>query len=562
MSAGVWAPGWRQQQIDSLRAEGQGQPWDLIVIGGGITGAGVFREATRRGLKVLLIERRDFAWGTSSRSSKMVHGGLRYLASGKFGLTRDAVRERQRLLEEAPGLVEPLQFLMGHYRGGFPGPFVFNLLLNLYDLMAGKRNHRFIRSGVGDFLAPGMEQNKLRGATQFADAVTDDARLVLRVLHEANHEGGVALNYVAAEDILRAAGRVTGVRLKDELSGDCFDVHARVVINATGAWTDELRARLGADAVIRPLRGSHLLLPSWRLPAAYSISFLHPKDKRPVFVFPWEGATVIGTTDLDHQQDMQADARITQQEVDYLLEAVNAQFPGAHIQESDVISSWSGVRPVVAKASAKPGAGGSTAEGAVKPSDEKREHSIWDDDGLISVAGGKLTTFRLIALDVLARAGDYLPALAASNPELEDAPTFRPPRCGVATAAGNPLSSGQLRRLRGRYGEAADAILQQLSSDARFADSLANTETLYAELCWILENEAVVHLEDLLLRRTRLGLLLANGAASLLPTVQPLCQHILGWSDERWHTELAAYTQLVEQYYSLPKRRAGSPAPA
>ena len=340
MSAGVWAPGWREQQIDSLRAEGQEQPWDLIVIGGGITGAGVFREATRRGLKVLLIERRDFAWGTSSRSSKMVHGGLRYLASGKFGLTRDAVRERQRLLEEAPGLVEPLQFLMGHYKGGFPGPLVFSLLLNLYDLMAGKRNHRFIRSGVGDFLAPGMEQNKLRGATQFADAVTDDARLVLRVLHEANHEGGVALNYVAAEDILRAAGRVTGVRLKDELSGDCFDVHARVVINATGAWTDELRARLGADAVIRPLRGSHLLLPSWRLPAAYSISFLHPKDKRPVFVFPWEGATVIGTTDLDHQQDMQADARITQQEVDYLLEAVNAQFPEAHIQESDVLSSW------------------------------------------------------------------------------------------------------------------------------------------------------------------------------------------------------------------------------
>ncbi|WP_250658744.1 glycerol-3-phosphate dehydrogenase/oxidase [Alkalimarinus coralli] len=539
MSESVWSPGWREQQISKLRLQPEEKQWDLIVIGGGITGAGVMREATRRGLKTLLIEQKDFAWGTSSRSSKMVHGGLRYLGSGQFGLTLDSVKERQRLLEEAPGLVDPLNFLMGHYKGGFPGPFIFNVLLTIYDWMAGKRNHRFIKRAVKDFFAPGMKSSNLKGATQFADAVTDDARLVLRVLHEANSEGGVALNYVSAQDTVREGGRVKGVRVKDELSGASFDIYASAVVNASGAWTDELRAQMGAESVIRPLRGSHLVVPSWRLPTAYSVSFFHPKDKRPVFAFPWEGVTVIGTTDLDHKQDMKKDASITQEEVTYLIDAVNEQFPGAHINENDVVASYSGVRPVV-------------GTGSLNPSSEKREHSIWDDQGLISVAGGKLTTFRLIALDVLDAAKEYLPAHTANSSDAAIFKEITPYVGDVLTKS--KLTPHQIRRLKGRYGRHYGAVTTGVS-EAELA-LVESTETLYAELRWSLENETIVHLEDLLLRRTRLGLLIGNGGEAIFDRLKPLCQSILGWDDERWNTELASYQKLIEECYSLPARKA------
>jgi glycerol-3-phosphate dehydrogenase len=302
-----WAAGYRERLLEKLKA-GQCK-WDVIVVGGGITGAGILRECSRRGLQALLVEKKDFAWGTSSKSSKMVHGGLRYLATAQFGLTRDSVQERQRLMAEAPGLVDPLQFLMGHYKGQFPPGFIFNRVLDMYDLMAGKRNHRHYPARDGIYLAPGILENGLQSITQFGDAVTDDARLVLRVLHEAICEGAHALNYVGAVSVLRqskgagqnspatggSSGAVRGLLLKDEETGESFEAEASVVINATGAWADHLRAQEGLEAHIRPLRGSHLVLPHWRFPVAYSVSYFHPQDKRPVFVFPWEGTTVIGT---------------------------------------------------------------------------------------------------------------------------------------------------------------------------------------------------------------------------------------------------------------------------
>lgn len=540
MSEAIWSPGWREQQLNKLRLQPDQKKWDLIIIGGGITGAGVLREATRRGLRALLIEQKDFAWGTSSRSSKMVHGGLRYLGSGQFGLTLDSVKERQRLLEEAPGLVTPLPFLMGHYKGGFPGPFIFNILLTIYDWMAGKRNHQFVKRSIKDFFAPGIKSDQLKGVTQFADAVTDDARLVMRVLHEAKNEGGVALNYVSAQETLREGGRVKGICVKDEMSGASIDLYANAVINATGAWTDELRAGLGAESVIRPLRGSHLIVPSWRLPAAYSVSFFHPVDKRPVFAFPWEGVTVIGTTDLDHQQSMNKDASITQEEVEYLIEAVNHQFPGAHLQETDVMASYSGVRPVV-------------GTGSLNPSKEKREHSIWDDHGLISVAGGKLTTFRLIALDVLNAANEYLPDNTCDK---NDEAIFKPFSLHALESIQTHLTTHQLNRLTGRYGHCANAIISHLLPEE--LTPIETTETLFAELRWALESEMVVHLDDLLLRRTRIGLLLDNGGEVMFGKIKPLCQSVLGWDDRRWDKELSDYRQLIERSYGLPNRIASN----
>jgi len=268
----VWRQGWRDEVWESLD-----QPWDIIVVGGGITGAGILREATRLGLKTLLIEQRDFAWGTSSRSSKLVHGGLRYLKEGKVGLTRASVRERQRLLNEGPGLIDPLGFLLTTYKGDSPGHWVFRAGLSLYDLMALQWSHRQYSALDLRLIAPHISEAGLEGGLQYGDAQTDDARLVLRVIREAVADGGLAINYVRAETLLRdEAGQVVGVRVRDvaeerglgrgggwrveggaqskepgEDGGAVCALFAKVVINATGGWADRLRRQLGAAGRIR-----------------------------------------------------------------------------------------------------------------------------------------------------------------------------------------------------------------------------------------------------------------------------------------------------------------------
>lgn len=525
----TWNAAWRERALPELAA----CDWDLIVVGGGISGAGILREAARRGWKCLLVEQRDFAWGTSSRSSKMVHGGLRYIAKGQLGLTRDSVRERQRLLSEAPGLVDPLSFLFPHYQGAFPGPRVFGGLLALYDALAGKRNHLYYPLQQLRYLTPGLRELGLQGATQFYDAVTDDARLVLRVLGEARADGGEALNGLRVVELLRKGERVIGVRVEDGESGQSFDLRSRAVAQATGAWADQLRRKTGLEH-IRPLRGSHLLLPAWRLPLAHALSFMHAEDKRPVFVFPWEGATVIGTTDLDHADSLNQDARITAAEVDYLLAACAQQFPAAQIVRTDVLSSWAGVRPVVAD--------GQPATASKKPSDEKREHALWVEPGCVTLAGGKLTTFRLLALEVLQACAGFVgrPVADAGSAVFAGLPTMLLPG----------LSAAQQRRLAGRYGRALPQVAECLAQVG--AQTVGATETLWAELAFAAEHELILHLDDLLLRRTRLGLLLAHGGAAELPRIRELCQARLGWDDPCWAREQQNYLDLWQRCYSLP----------
>lgn len=524
----AWNAAWRERALPELAT----REWDLIVIGGGISGAGILREAARRGWTCLLLEQRDFAWGTSSRSSKMVHGGLRYIAQGQLKLTRDSVCERQRLLREAPGLVDPLGFVMPHYRGGFPGPRVFGSLLSVYDALAGKRNHLYYPLQELRYLVPGLKEEGLLGGTRFFDAVTDDARLVLRVLGEARAEGGEALNGLQVIELLREGGRVVGVLAEDRESGRRHSFRSRAVAQATGVWADRLRHKGGIEQ-IRPLRGSHLLLPAWRLPLAQALSFMHEQDGRPVFVFPWEGATVVGTTDLDHREPLDQDARISAEELDYLLAACDQQFPAARIQASDVLSTWAGVRPVV-----------SEGDPRKKPSQEKREHALWVEPGCVTLAGGKLTTFRLLALEVLRACAGFV------GQAVQDRGTavFRP--CAAVPMA--QLGPAQQRRLAGRHGrELAGllALLEELGSGR-----VAGSDTLWAELAWAAQNELVLHLDDLLLRRTRLGLLLAGGAVAYLPRIRALCQARLGWDDARWEQEERDYLVLWRRCYSLPAR--------
>lgn len=522
----AWNAAWREQSLAELAA----RDWDLVVVGGGISGVGILREAARRGWSCLLLEQRDFAWGTSSRSSKMVHGGLRYIAKGQFKLTRDSVHERQRLLAEAPGLVEPLSFVMPHYQGQFPGPKVFGTLLRVYDSLAGKRNHGFFAKQPLSYLAPGLKDENLLGGTRFFDAVTDDARLVMRVLSEARAEGGEALNGLKVLELTRVDGRVTGLQAEDVESGQHYHFKAGVVAQATGAWADRLRTSTGGEH-IRPLRGSHLLLPAWRLPVAHAFSFMHAADRRPVFVFPWEGATVIGTTDLDHREDIDREAQISGEEVEYLLAACQQQFPHAQVTAADVLSTWAGVRPVVASdASSK------------NPSDEKREHVLWSEPGSVILAGGKLTTFRLLALEVLRACAPMLGKTLSDH----GSETFRSVQLPVLDG----LTAGQQRRLAGRYGRQLPLLVPLLADIG--ADTVGATDTLWAELAFAAEHELVLHLDDLLLRRTRLGLLLARGGVDYLPRIRELCQPRLAWSDDRWQQEHARYLALWQRCYSLP----------
>ena len=580
-----WAPGGRAQLGALLARE-----WDVLVIGGGITGAGILLEASRRGLRALLVEQRDFAWGTSSRSSKLVHGGLRYLKEGQFALTRESVHERDALLRDAPGLVEPQSFAFGDYLGRKPGRRAFLLGLAIYDRMAGQHARHYFDAQEFLAMAPRIRTEGLRGGICYQDAKTDDARLVLRVLQEAQSYGGVALNYCGVQALLRgaagavhggaasagdaagpvlaigavlaagpapaaggAAERVRGAIVRCALTGETHELRARLVVNATGAWADRLHE--GAPARLRPLRGSHLVLPAWRLPLAQAISLMHPRDGRPVFAFPWEGVSIVGTTDVDHRGDLQQEAAITQEETDYLMEALHDQFPTLALGEDDVLATYAGVRPVI-------------DTGKADPSKEARDHVLWQQAGLLTVTGGKLTTFRAIALDVLRHAAPQLPHW---QPDLAPRAIFAaaPPAPAAPSAAAEPahwpamklgagraprLPPGHAQRLQGRYGAQAAALVSA-ARDGEL-EPIPGTETLWAQLRWAARHESVLHLEDLMLRRSRLGIQLAQGGKAVLPRVRAICQPELGWDDQRWAAEETAYLALCRANYSLPKARA------
>ncbi|RLT98009.1 glycerol-3-phosphate dehydrogenase/oxidase [Ketobacter sp.] len=520
------------------------QPWDLVIVGGGITGAGILREAARLGLQCLLLEQQDFVWGTSSRSSKMVHGGLRYIAQGDIALTRHSVQERERLIAEAPGLVERLGYLFPIRKGQIPGKLLFNSLLKVYDTLAGIKTQQYFNAKALLTRVPGLNPEQLKGASYYTDAITDDARLVLRVLHEALHEGGLALNYCRAESLLFDSNHdVNGVLVTNQVDGEQQEVKARVVINATGAWVDHLREPVAQERTIRPLRGSHIIIPHELAPVADALTLFHPQDKRAVFIFPWENTTVIGTTDLDHDADLNSEPAITSAEVDYLLHLAQQQFPLAGINRAAILSTFAGVRPVISKDRNK------------APSKEKRDHQVWVNQGLVSVSGGKLTTFRLIALDTLKAAAPLLGAdiksLIHGGNSIITPPTLTPAELStMGSAPQPPLAPEQAARLLGCYGDRAGDIVQ-LARDGELTP-IPPTRFCLAELRWCAREESVVNLDDLLLRRTRLGLLLKSGGEALFGPLQTICRDELGWDEAQWQRQLQRYRNLWQQHYSVP----------
>jgi glycerol-3-phosphate dehydrogenase len=541
----MWSRNWREEIWQAIETT---QPsWDLLVIGGGITGAGIFREATRLGYRALLVDQRDFAWGTSSRSSKLVHGGFRYLKEGKVGLTRASVGEREQLMQEGPGLIDPLGFLMTIYKGDNPGKWAMKMGLTIYDLLALRWNHDTYNPQDFQMLAPHIAQNELVCGFRYGDAQTDDARLVIRLIKEGVAQGGTAINYIKAiellwkEDTLTGHPQVAGAVLQDQITGRQVGVSARVVINASGAWADSLRAKAGATPRIRPLRGSHLIFSSWRVPVAQAITMWHPLDGRPVFIFPWEGITLVGTTDVDHDKNLDEEPSISPEETAYLMAAVEALFPGLNLTLDDVVASFAGVRPVI-------------GSGKLKPSQESREHVLWEENGLLTVTGGKLTTFRLVAHEALKEVSHRLP----DSPKPDDnMPVLD--SVGLEVLAGvrtidnqiPNLDEDQQRRLVGRYGAEAPALI----AAARQSEltPIPGTQAFWAELRWAARAEGVIHLDDLLLRRVRLGLLLPKGGLKEMRAIRGICQAELGWNHTRWEAEQSRYLQLWNEHFRLPE---------
>jgi glycerol-3-phosphate dehydrogenase len=524
----MWSKGWREAIWSGID-----QPWDLIIIGGGITGAGVLRQAVAAGLKTLLVEANDFGSGTSSRSSKLIHGGFRYLRNKQVNVTKESVREREWILREASNLVTPLSFLLPNFeRYHFPS-WKLNLGVILYDLLAPKwDHHRYSRLKLLE-ACPYLNAEGLIRGFQYYDAVMDDIRVLLRILREAVQAGGVALNYARAERLLRTAGgQVCGVLLRNIVSphGNTIEVKAKVVVNATGAWSDDIRSQLGQPARLRRLRGSHLIFSRTKLPVNHALTLFHPADGRAMFVIPWEGTTIIGTTDIDHDPALDKkylEPFASREEISYLMEPLSLLFPSLGLTEEDIVSSFSGLRPVI-------------HSGAATPSKESRAHALWEENGLITITGGKYTTFRIMSRQtisrVLARLGK--PETAAHERIFNPLPV-------LPSSSLDPLT---LAYLTGRHGNETDELLE--SAKPGELEPIAKLPNLWAELRWAAREEGVEHLDDLLLRRVRLGLLLPQGCRGLLGSIRKIVQAELGWDDERWQQEETTYLQTWQTYYS------------
>ncbi len=519
---------WRESTWSALD-----QLWDIIVIGGGITGAGIFNMAAQKGLKVVLLEGHDFAFGTSSRSSKLIHGGIRYLKNRQFDVVRESVTERERLIRESDSLVDPLAFIFPAYKDNTYETQQMRLGVIAYDLMAPKWQHAYLNEVDVEKKLPALNKRDLIGGVEYYDSRLDDSQLVLRVISDGIRFGGLALNYAKVIRLCKAQnGRVEGVLVQDEtgtLSPNQVELRGNVVINATGPWSDEVREEIDGAPKLRRLRGSHLIFSREKLPINTAVTMLHPRDNRALFAIPWEGRTMIGTTDLD-DTSTEDETRMDALEYEYLMEATQYAFPDFPVTDSDLIASFSGIRPVI-------------NTNAPTPSKESRAHQVWEEDGLVSVAGGKLTIFRVMAADVLNFCRERLPDM----PKFEhDAPCFIHPEPPTAKTTDNQ----QWMMMAGRLGKDVGAFFE--TAEPGILQRIEPIPQLWAELAWAAEQEAVVHLDDLLLRRVRLGLLMRNGGMDQEDRIRALTQSRLGWTDEVWQGEVSRYRKILQSYYHLP----------
>jgi len=543
----MFLPGWRERAWHHL-----GEPLDFLVVGGGITGAGILHDAALRGLSVALVEQGDFGSGTSSRSSKLIHGGLRYLKRMQLRITRTACRERDLLAHSSPHLVWRTRFLYPSYAQDSTPGWQVALGLAMYDHLTPERHrHRRLEAAEARRCVPSLAARGLEFGLLYDDAVADDARLVMAVIQAGVLAGGTALSYARVEELLRKDGRrVAGAVVRDLETGAAREVRARVVINATGAWCDSVRGMLGqTEARLRPSRGSHLLFARERLPLDVAVTALSPDDGRPVFAVPHPEGTLVGTTDLFHDGPLDA-PRPSPEEVTYLLRYCQTAFPAARISLADVSGAFAGVRPIL----------DSSAE---TPQEASREEEIWIEHGLLSTAGGKLTTFRATAEDVVDTALRLLPEerrerVSSASTVGVTLPWPVASRAAVAAAAHRGVHPAVAEGLVRRLGALALAVAS--SAEAKALQPVAeDTDLCAAEVAWLVRFGGVVRLEDLLLRRVRIGMWQPRRALALARELRPLVRRAAGWSVARWSRELEGLERAVANWLP-PERQRRTPS--
>jgi glycerol-3-phosphate dehydrogenase len=522
---------------------------DLLVVGGGITGAGIAQDATARGIKTILVEKGDFGSGTSSKSSKLIHGGLRYLEHFSLGLMRESIRERHTLTQLAPGLVRWAPFILPHFSGKGP-KWKYSLGLWLYDHLAKTAEDlRSAHLDVSQTLAhsPDLRTDGLLGGELFHDCVTDDARLVLALILDAQERGARVYNYTMVQDFIHEKGRVVGACVLDTLSRDAWEIRARQVVNATGPWTDQV---LGVaygntrNGRIRPAKGVHVILPRGRLDLHHTHLIPSAHDRRFLFVIPWFEGILVGTTDTEFQGDPDA-VRPEREDVEYILDALQWAFPGAGLSSSDLISTYAGIRPLINIP------GKST-------SDVPREYKFFESGGgIITVAGGKLTTYRLMAKKVVDRVARILMSHGYTS-EVLPSWTHRirlgnPPDAGFDPFGQLDLAEDIQEHLILNYGSWARQIISILEIypdwNRRIVPGLP---CILAEAYFAVTHEKARTLEDILCRRTRVALLDPDRGRSSLNAVCEVVAGELKWDLAETQRQIEAYEKRLVTQFPAP----------
>ena len=523
-------------------------PVDLLVIGAGINGAGIARDAAMRGIRTAVIDKGDFGGGTSSRSSRLIHGGLRYLEMGHFRLVFESCRERRTLLRIAPHLVWPRSFIFPVHKGSRVPRWKLAAGLTLYDLLALFRNvrrHRMLGKKQILHAEPNLRSRGLLGGGRFYDAQCDDARLTLANVKSAHTHGALAANYVLVNDFDPADGTVHRVRATDLVSNSSYTIATRFVVNATGPWSDGLRAMENAAAppVLRRTKGVHVTVERRRLGNNEAVALTSPIDGRVMFVIPWGDLTYIGTTDTDDSVDPE-EAHATADDIIYLLRSANAYYPDARLQRDDVVSTWAGIRPLVAPPEAR------------DPSAVSREHRILESDsGIISVVGGKLTTFRAMAAQVVDVVAEKLRKLDGRSVPNKSGTDAEPLPGGdvqdldvlVQHVVGEGLTVQTGKHLVRAYGSETAAVLNLALADPKLAEPVVpGHPAIRAELIHAMRREMAVTLADLLIRRTHIFWEVMGHAVPEAPGIVDLVADELGWDASRKASELSAYLREIQ----------------
>ena len=528
---------------------------DLIVVGGGITGAGIARDAARRGLRVALFEQNDIAYGTSSRSSKLIHGGLRYLESYEFSLVFESVSERRVVLDLAPHLVNPLAFLFPVYQGSRKSLRMIDAGMWLYDglaLFRSPKRHQTLKPSEVAKEEPMLKQEGLQGAPVYYDCSTDDARLTLETTIDAIQNGAVVVNWARVDALTKDdQGRVSGVIVKNARDGSLREVKAHTVLNATGPWTDEVLAMSGprAGKLLRPTKGIHIVVERERLPVEHAVVLFHPTDDRVLFALPWGERTYLGTTDTDYEGSPGTEAA-TLEDVDYLIDASNHHFPNNHITRDDVISTWAGLRPLIAP---------EPEVGEISESQVSREHQILiGEDGLITIAGGKLTTYRKMAKECVDTAVNLLKLMGKLPADIHSGQTFKFPLPGavgwpedddhdkvaadLTKACDCGLSAEVSRHLIDTYGMRALELAKLCATDpSQMEPIVPGRVEIMAQIDFGVREELAASVSDIMIRRTQIFFRDFQQGLGSLEKVALRMAHLIGWSDEEKQKSIDAY---------------------